>query len=98
MPFKTINVPNDKNLQLIQANVTQALQPLFNSPLVYGSTHTGVSVGTSATTIAHGLGNMPTAWVMTDITANATVHRVSWDATNITLIASAPCTISFWIR
>ncbi len=44
--------------------------------------------------ICHGLGHLPKSWEIVDITANATVWRISWDDQFITLHASGMCQVT----
>ncbi len=69
----------------------------ISTPFVGGNLLTGVSLTAGQSNIiAHGLGHTPSVWVLTDQNANAVVWRASWTATQINLICSADCTVSFW--
>ncbi len=57
----------------------------------------GVSVGTTNTTVAHGLPFVPRVYAIVPKDALATVRWVSSDATNITLVASAAVTVDVLI-
>jgi len=97
MPFKQVNT-NDQNLQLIQDNVSAAIQPLDTAPLTRGNLLTNVVLASGANPIAHKLGRIPTRWVITDINAAVTVYRSNWDNAFLTLTASGGCTISLWVN
>jgi hypothetical protein len=97
MPFKQVNT-NDQNLQLIQDNVSAAIQPLDTAPLTRGNLFTDIALTSGSNQIAHKLGRAPTRWVITDINAAVTVYRTSWDTAYINLTASGACTISLWVN
>jgi hypothetical protein len=94
---RRINTTN-QDLQLIQGNIQAAFQQLQSLPLVDGSEVKEVSIGTSPTQVAHGLGLQPSKWVLTDIQADARVWRTAWDDKFLTLQASAQVTVSLWVK
>lgn len=58
-----------------------------------------LSVTSSGTTIAHGLGRTPIGWHLSDVLDHGTVKRAAWDSKTITLQASAGtirCDIFVW--
>jgi hypothetical protein len=97
MAFKQVNT-NDQNLQLIQDNISAAIQPIDTAPLTRGNLLTNLPLTSGSNSIAHKLGKVPTRWVITDIDAAVTVYRSSWDNAYINLTASGACTISLWVN
>lgn len=87
-----------KDLQFVQDNVNKALVQLQASPFIGGNLLTGISVGTSPTSINHGLGRQPVVWVICDQNTNTTVSRTAWTATTLTLQAGSACTVSLWVN
>lgn len=84
-------------LDRIQANIKSALNQIVGQ-FIGGVFITSQSVGTSPTTLNHGLGKQPTIWVLGDINADAAVWRTAWTENSITLQASAPCVVSLWVN
>ncbi len=77
-----------------------AFERLNRVQLLDGRAITGVELSTTPTAISHGLGRIPAGWIITDINAAATVHRVSTATERtryLTLTASAICTVNLWI-
>jgi len=92
-------ISQDRNLQLVQDNVDNAITKLQNSPI---SGFSGASfiqnaaIGTSQTPVAHKLGRTPVLWIVVGINANATIYSSqASDANYLYLTASAGCTGSF---
>jgi hypothetical protein len=81
-------------LRALVQSCADSLRPLLLSSRS-SSVVQSVSIGTGATVINHkvslGAAKNPNGWAITDIDTNATVKRTAWDATTITLIASAAC-------
>lgn len=50
-----------------------------------------ISLPAGSKVIGHNLGRVPTGWMLSDVTAAATVYRVDWTANTITLNSSAIC-------
>lgn len=96
--FTTLNTP-DKNLQLIQSNIQNALAQIQNTEFLGGVYLTGVVISSGTPlTISHGLGRIPVIWVVGDKNANSNIWRSAWTNTTITLNASVNCTISVWVN
>lgn len=92
-------VTSDRDLQLIQDNVANALAPLQAQPMVGGNVVTSVSLTTSTTAVPHGLNHTPQYFSILDLTANATVSRAqASDSRFIYLKASASCTATVWVN
>ncbi len=94
--LKKVQSPNDA-LNLIQANTQDALKQIVG-PFLGGNLLTGISVGTSPTTISHKLGRQPQLWLIADQNTLATVKRTAWNTNTITLQASSACVISIWVN
>lgn len=93
----TINtIDNASNM--MQANVTNALNQIQQTPFFGGNTKTATITAGAPSVIAHGLGRQPVLWIVFDKNANANVWRSSWDSSHITLNASVTCTITFWVN
>src|SRR5260370_1073358 len=96
IPFQTIQLP-DQDLNRIQANISNALNSL-NGPFIGGNLLTGISIGTAATQINHGLGRMPKIWSICDQDTETSVARTAWNSTSIYLKAGSACIISIWVN
>jgi len=85
------------------ASVTQLQQELakvFDSLgiICVGLLIEDVEIGTSSTTVPHGLGSVPSAVFVAIGSVGVTVlHAADADATNLYLQASAPITVSLWV-
>lgn len=79
-----------------------ALKPLLANPRAKSTVQRVTLNGGANTVVNHKLpipiGRTPSGWAITDISAAATVFRVTWTATTITLFASAGCSaqIEVW--
>lgn len=80
----------------LQSNVGTVLDRLLRNPRHDYVTLSAQSLaGGVDTTLSHKLGRVPQGWAITDITGNdATVRRVSWTGTTLTLRASAAVTVN----
>jgi len=80
----------------LQDNVGRALDRLLANPRHdFVAVRGQALVGAANTTVSHKLGRTPVGWALTDLTGNdATVRRISWDATSLVLRASAAVTVS----
>ena len=48
--------------------------------------------------VTHGLGRQPQAWWVTDVVGgDASLRRVSWDATVLVLHSSSACVVDLWV-
>lgn len=100
-PVKQI-VTEDRLLNQVQSNVTQAFKQITNIPLLDGKLISDVSITSgTAKTVNHGLGRTLQGWFITKKNANADV----WDSqssnsfTDKTLVlnASSNVTVSLWV-
>lgn len=94
---KTGSTAADRAIAFQQEATRGALLRITSGTILDGVQLDGVSVGTSATAIAHKLGRQPRGWWVVDQDTAATVRRSAWDATTLTLIASSACTVSLWV-
>lgn len=53
----------DRNVNQLQQNIKQTLQPILNNPLVDGLVKTAVQLQTGNNTIPHGLGRTLQGWI-----------------------------------
>jgi hypothetical protein len=53
-----------------------------------------VTLVSGSNAVYHNLRRTPSGWILTDRNGTATVYRTAWDATTITLVASAGLTVS----
>ena len=75
-----------------------ALNPLLGLPLVNGNTVAATLVANKPQAINHGLGRSPQGWFLIDNTADSVVWRTQpFNATSLTLEASANTTINLWV-
>jgi hypothetical protein len=97
---------DDKDLELLQRYVEQAIIPLQNSPLIGGNLITGVSLSAgSDNLVAHKLGKTPTHFMVLDQDSNANVWSAVTTILNgsdrsalfINLKSNASITISVWV-
>lgn len=96
--FSSINTP-DKNLQLIQDNITKTITPVLAMPMVGGNTLTQVSlVSGQDNQIPHKLGRPSQYFLVIQQNANSNVWQVSADGTYIVLRCSASCIVSLWVN
>jgi hypothetical protein len=92
-------ITDDKNLQLIQDNVSQAFRESDAQPMSQGVLISNVALTSGQDNpVSHGLRSTPTRWVILDVNAQATIWRTAWDEANLTLHTSANCTVSVWVR
>ncbi len=91
-------LPLLKNPDLMQNQWKSALDPIIANTIVRGLQLTGVTIGTSDTTVPHGLDRMQQGWFITDSNAAATVFRTGdFNSTSMVLTASAIVTVSIWV-
>lgn len=90
----------DQLLSRLQDNIVAALLPLEGSPLYRVVVVRDVAIGTSSTEIAHGLGYMPTGYIVVKRSANATVYDGAAHSTPsmfINLTASSAVTVTLLV-
>jgi hypothetical protein len=82
--------------------VAESINPLLARPRAFSVVQDVTLVAATAKTVSHGLalptGQTPSGWLVTDIDANTTIRRNSWDEKTITLQAAGNCTarIEVW--
>jgi hypothetical protein len=78
--------------QLETQKLAQQLGPIASGKLLT------VTVNATETVITHGLGNVPTGWVLVSPKASATLYETSSPtATTLYLIASSAVTCKIWV-
>jgi hypothetical protein len=82
-----------KTVQYVEEWVSQIIPNPFIS---------GVSIdieldGTNVSEVSHGLGQVPTGWILTDKNSDCRVWRTSWSNKTITFDSSAATTIKVWV-
>lgn len=88
----------DRNVNQLQSNIKQALQPLLINPLLVGITLSNVSLASGANTISHKLGRTIQGWMVTDVNGIATIYRSApLNDSTLTLTSSAPVTASIYV-
>jgi hypothetical protein len=77
--------------------VVEALNRLLAHPRALSVVQDVTLLAATAKTVSHGLalptGQVPSGWLVTDISANTTVRRNAWDEKTITIQAAANCDI-----
>lgn len=105
MSFTQI-ITNDKNLQLIQSNINNALVPLQNAPLTSGLLLSGISLKSGQDNlIPHSLGRTPIVAIASipNVSTNiwnpdsASLNGQNWSTTMINLWCSNSCIVSVWV-
>lgn len=105
MAFRQINT-SDKNLQLIQSAIADAVAPLDSTPFVGGVKLTSLAlIAGQDNLVAHKLGKTPTDFIVTWQGANSVIwtqassaiSNVSANASFLNLWCSANCTINLWV-
>jgi hypothetical protein len=90
----------DAALSQVQDNVTQFSQQ-FDKAILAGHLLTDVTIGTSSTSIPHGLARRYQGWHLVDIQGDARVWRDTASTADNTLFiplkASASVTVSLWV-
>lgn len=92
-----------RDLNLIQSNISSALQSLQQTPFFGGNVFTNITINASVGThIAHGLGRIPRYWLVMDVLgvesgAYFGIFRISWTDTDI-FLAGADVIITLWVN
>jgi len=106
MALKRI-LTQDKNIQLVQDNIEEALIPLQSSPMANGVLIKGVTlVALQDNLIRHTLGRFPQIFFIGNLDSNATVWNPTSASINnqksnssvINLRCSSACTIALWVN
>lgn len=95
---------DDRAFNQYQHNVQNALQPVFNCPLINGAQVKGIALTTGVNPVNFGLNRALNGWFVVLINADATIHD-SYDSQDpvqypkdqtILLTASADCVCDIW--
>jgi hypothetical protein len=73
--------------------VAEAVNPLLARPRAFSTTQAVELTAATPKIVSHKLGKTPAGWLVTDIDANTTVRRNTWDSKTITIQAAANCNI-----
>jgi len=95
--FRKVNPVGDDALHAVENNVDQALAPLLALPFADGRLLTVVLPGGASVATDHLLGRPLTGWLLTDLSADATVWREPGRDTQIVLNSSAAVTAAMWV-
>lgn len=95
--FKTLNPVGDYSLQTVENNVAASLARVLPVLLLDYVLVSATLAANTPLALAHKLGRQPQGWFAIDIDANATLSRVSWSTTLLTLNASADCSATLWV-
>lgn len=91
----------DRDLNQVQSNLANALNPILGNPLLFGFTLTGISLASGSNTINHGLGRTLQGWFLTGINAGVTIYdqQASNTKASTTLIlhSSGPATVNIYV-
>lgn len=96
MPAK---VQGDRLLNQAQDNIGSTLREFARFEEFGGTTVRGLTLTTTAQTIAHGLGRRPIGWRVVDKTTSGDVYRTAWDERTVSLRAasgSVSCDVFVW--
>ena len=86
----------DETLNRVQDTIKESLDPVLSDLLLNRVSFDAV-INTTNTVIPHNLGRIPSGFIVYDIINAATIHRVVWSDTTITLKASSTATIKFFL-
>lgn len=84
-------------INALQQQVEEVLNPLVRIPLLDGVPFTDVAITTDGIQIEHGLGRTPLGFIVTDNNADVRIWRTASDSFTLTLDASGTATISVWV-
>lgn len=87
----------DRVLTHVQEAARDSQAKMVAGGIMDGRLLEGVSLSTTASAVAHGLGRRPRGWLVVDNDSGVTVYRTEWDSRTMTLTASATCTASIWV-
>lgn len=97
MPNLSLLLTDSRELNQVQQNIKNVLQPVFNNPMLFGVSRQSVVVGSGSNVIEHGLGHDVNGWIVTDINAAVTLYRSASNAQTITLVSSGTATVDLYI-
>lgn len=87
---------NDRNINQLQQNIQQALNPILSNPLTYGNIVTAKLVA-GPNVINHGLGRLLQGWIpVRQMGANGALYDTAVDTQSITIVSSAAYTAVFY--
>lgn len=84
-------------LNKVQQNLQNALNPILKSAIVAGLQIDNVALSTSPTDVDHKLGRLPQGWLLVDRSSDATVWATAKNKSVLTLTASAATVVSLWV-
>lgn len=86
-----------REVNQLQQNIAQVLNPISRNPITQGSLLTGQDLVTGSNSINTGLNRMLQGWIVVDIDAAATIYSTASDNKTLTLNSSAPCTVTLYV-
>lgn len=88
----------NKDLDTFQTQLIKALQPITSNAILFGTPLLQISLASGANTFPHTLNRQQQGWFLTDGDASVTIYRSApFNATNLTLTASAACVVNLWV-
>lgn len=87
----------DNVLSRFQDAIASFFEQFKQSTIANGVLLEDISIGTSATRIAHKLGTTPRGYIIVKKSASATIYNSSIDENDLYLISSASVTASIWV-
>ncbi len=87
----------DREVQALQNQVEQVLNPVLKNILLDGVIITDIDISTAGAEVEHKLNRKPLGWFLVDNTTESTIWRTGWDQRIITFDASATSVFSIWV-
>lgn len=91
----------DRNVNQLQQNITQALNPMLKNPLLNGYILTEISLAAGANIIEHGLGRPLIGWFLVRRRANESVYDTqdsnTSPSTTLQLTASGAVVVDIYV-
>jgi hypothetical protein len=94
--FKQINTA-DRDLQLIQSNIENAISQVISSALLNGRLINDISLVSGSNKVEHKLNRVPQGYIITEQNASTIVYASAKDDKFISLESSVTCKVSLWI-
>jgi hypothetical protein len=91
---------NNFQINQLQSNVQQALQPFINNPILYGTILSGIQLSVGSNTIVTGLGRACQGWYVVLISAASEIfdsQATNPNTQNLILNSSAKTTVSIYV-
>lgn len=89
---------DSRELNQVQNNVANAINPLLNNPILNGNFLNGVQLFTGGNVLSHGLGRTQQGWFLTDILGLAEVYRTgSFNSTTFELVSDADVVVNIYV-